>query len=556
MPADHASTALTPLRRTDWIVAALLSVATILYVFGHVHFPINPMEDASMLLRYSQNVARGHGIVWNVGEHPVEGATDFLFMIAIGGLSWLTKVSVKSVAATILFVSHVASVAVLYLGLRRLYNAPLLVAAGFAAVLGAGLGYHFISTGFSPPFYSLFALLTWYVGMLCVQDGVTWRRAIWFGTFAFVTGLIRPDGVILAGFMLCSTVYGVRAKRWPLVISFGVIFAVLGGIYFGWRLRYFGYPLPNPFYIKHTSGPDLPTLKISLRLFVEMMLPFLPLAGLGFRSRAALRQLTIWLITVIPFTSVWMIMSLDNNHFSRFQYVIVPLSLLSLGGLLSVWWREVELERPDQIDGLRRPLAWVLVLLFGFAIFYNMHLYKAPFSNVGGQQLAERLRPYAAKHYTMMVTEAGDIPFYSEWRAIDAFGLNDEYIAHHNGVMTEAYLEQNKPEIILYRDLADAMRAADLQVAATGHLTTNNKLILNSLAMRNYAIAHGYVLAAKWGAVYCDYHTYWVRKDFPDSDAIVSAIRDHPYYTQVTGQLSYDFRNVPDPTLPCTLPAE
>jgi hypothetical protein len=197
-----------------------------------------------------------------------------------------------------------------------------------------------------------------------------------------------------------------------------------------------------------------------------------------------------------------------------------------------------------------------MFLLFVFAIFYNMHLYDFSFSNAGGQELAVRLRPYAAKNYTMVVTEAGDIPFYSEWRAIDAIGLNDAYIAHHGGVITKEYLDRYKPEIILYHDLGGALKAADAVAAATGGtVMTKDALTQNALVLRRYAIEHGYVMAARWGPVYCDdYHVYWVRPDFPDRDAIVSAIRDHPYYWQGSGQLSYDFSHVPDPSAPCMFP--
>ncbi|HEY6374544.1 MAG TPA: hypothetical protein VIX90_03365, partial [Edaphobacter sp.] len=398
-------------------------MATALFIAGHLNLPLSPMEDASMLLRYSQNLARGHGIVWNVGEHPVEGATDFLYMVLIGVFSRWTHVGVQAVAAAVLFVSQVVSVVVLYVGLRRLYDAPVLLAAGFAATLGFGLGYHFVNTGFSAPFYGLFALATWYVGMVCVQDGVTWQRAIWFAILGFVTGLIRPDGVLLAGLMLCSTLYGVRERRLPLVISFGAIFIVCGGVYFAWRLHYFGLLFPVPFYTKHSGEIHWANLKLSARAMVEMLLPFLPLAGLGLRSRSAMRQLVIWLITVVPFTSVWVLIALENNHFSRFQYVTVPLSLFSLGGLVAVWWKEIESTRPREAATLKMPLTAVMMLLFVFAIIYNMHLYLQPFSNVGAQELGLRLQPYAAKNYSMVMTEAGDLPFYSEWRAVDEGGL-------------------------------------------------------------------------------------------------------------------------------------
>ena len=554
-PASTNNIGITRFPKIDVMVAAGLAVATALFLAGHLNLPLSPMEDASMLLRYSQNLARGHGIVWNVGEHPVEGATDFLYMVLIGVFSRWTHVGVQAVGAAMLFASQVVSVVVLYVGLRRLYDAPVLLAAGFAATLGFGLGYHFVNTGFSAPFYGLFALLTWYAGMVCVRDGVTWRRAIWFAIFGFVTGLIRPDGVLLAGLMLCSTLYGVRAKRLPLVISFGAIFVVFGGIYFAWRLHYFGFLFPVPFYTKHAGGIRWSNLKISFRSMVEILLPFLPLAGLGLRNRSAMRQLAIWLITVVPFTSVWVLIALENNHFSRFQYVMVPLSLLSLGGLVAVWWKEIESTRPREAATLKMPLAAVMTLLFVFAIVYNMHLYLKPFSNVGAQELGLRLQPYAAKHYSMVMTEAGDLPFYSDWRAVDEGGLNDAFVARNHGLLTEAYIDQYQPEILMYRVWVLHRGVAELKAQMEGVVSPGikDKLTLNDAIMHNYAVKHGYVLAASWGGTYCDYDVYWVKRDFADSDAIVSAIRDHPYYTQETGQLAYDFRNAPVPSVPCMI---
>ena len=539
----------------DWIVAGVLAVGTALFVAGHLSLPLSPMEDASMLLRYSQNLARGHGIVWNVGERPVEGATDFLYMVLIGVISRLTHVGVKAVAAALLFVSHVVSVVVMYFGLRRLYRAPMLVAMGFAATLGLGLGYHYVNSGFSAPFYGLFALLTWCVGTVCVLDGVTWRRALWLAAFGFVTGLIRPDGAILAGLMLCSTLYGVRTRRLPLVVSFGAIFTVCGGVYFAWRLQYFGFPFPVPFYSKYLGRIQLANLKLSSRAMVEMLLPFLPLAGLGLRSRSAMRQLAIWLITVVPFTSVWTLIALENNHFSRFQYVMVPLSLFSLGGLVSVWWQEIESARPQEAETLKRPLAAVMALMFVFAIIYDMHLYLKPFSNIGAQELGLRLQPYAAKNYSMVMTEAGDLPFYSEWRAVDEGGLNDSFVAHNHGLLTEAYIDLYQPEILMYHVWTMHRSVADLKAQAEGIVSpgVTGRLSLNDAMMHNYAVKHGYVLAAIWGGTYCDYHVYWVKRDFADSAAIVSAIRDHPYYMQETGQLAYDFRDAPSPSIPCLI---
>ena len=48
-----------------------------------------PAEDAAILMRYARHLAQGHGIVWNVGEAPIDGATDFLFMAAMAALAAL-----------------------------------------------------------------------------------------------------------------------------------------------------------------------------------------------------------------------------------------------------------------------------------------------------------------------------------------------------------------------------------------------------------------------------------------------------------------------------------
>lgn len=554
LPAIDSRRSILP---TDWLIAGSIMAITMLYVFLRVAHPIVPMEDASMLLRYAQHVAAGYGIVWNVGEHPVEGATDFLFMIFVGGLSKLFRIEVKTAAETILLTSQVLSTGLLYLSLRRFYQATRPLAAVFAILLGFGMGYRFVNTGFSAPFYALFALLTWLTGLLCIEKGVSWRRAFLFSVLAFATGLIRPDGALLAVFLLASTLFALKDHRLRLILCFGIVFAVCGGIYFGWRIKYFGYLFPNPFYIKKTGGLSLSNLATSLRCYIQLLLPVLPLAGFGLLTAASRRRLLSWLITVVPFISIWMLVSLDNNHFSRFQYVLVPISMLELAGMAAMWWRSSETARTETGGHGHWNATWVLLLFFCTTLYYNANLYLVPYSNAGGQQLAARLHPYAPKHYTMMVTEAGDLPFYSEWRTIDLFGLNDEYIAHHNGVITSEYIVANKPEIILYRDLAWTMRdlppATTQQPGATSGM--GNKLTVDAQLARDYAVAHGYILAAKWGARYCDYHTYWVKPDFPDSAAIVSAIRDHPYYSQVDGQLSFDFRNAPQPSVPCDINA-
>ena len=73
-------------RHADVCAVVVLLAGVAAYGVLYVDFRGPPFEDAAMLMRYAENLAAGHGIVWNVGEAPVDGATDFLFMSSVAGL--------------------------------------------------------------------------------------------------------------------------------------------------------------------------------------------------------------------------------------------------------------------------------------------------------------------------------------------------------------------------------------------------------------------------------------------------------------------------------------
>lgn len=56
------------------ILLSTLAVLVILAWFNRFVY-----DDAFISFRYAQHLAEGHGLVWNVGETPVEGYTNFLW---------------------------------------------------------------------------------------------------------------------------------------------------------------------------------------------------------------------------------------------------------------------------------------------------------------------------------------------------------------------------------------------------------------------------------------------------------------------------------------------
>ncbi|HNO95736.1 MAG TPA: hypothetical protein PKJ84_16270, partial [Anaerolineales bacterium] len=126
----------------DILVSALLLASVLYYAFNYINFDIPPFEDAAMIMRYSQHLAGGHGIVWNIGEHPVDGATDFLFMVAAAGLIKL-GLTVGQAVRGIGFASHLLTVLLIYWTNRRVHNGNILFSflSGLYLVVGTGLSY-------------------------------------------------------------------------------------------------------------------------------------------------------------------------------------------------------------------------------------------------------------------------------------------------------------------------------------------------------------------------------------------------------------------------------
>lgn len=542
----------------DLIVSLILLFSTLYYSFNYINFTIPPFEDAAMIMRYAQHLAGGHGIVWNIGEAPVDGATDFFFMVSAAALIKL-GLTVGQAVRGIGFISHLLTILLVYWANRRVHNGsiPLSFLSGLYLAVGTGLSY--VSAYFGTPYFALAAASTWTLGLILMKEqNPRWWLSLLFALSGLVTGLIRPEGVILASLVLLAVVimrltetykhplsFTVRVKNsgvLSIVLIFGVVFLTLGGAYFLWRWDYFGYPLPNPFYKKGEGGWNWFTFRISQLNMLRLSLPFAFAFILGLRSKETTRETLIYALPIFGFASAFALVSDEMNYGARFQYATMPLALLSWIPLA----RGIKFEALNQAQARERAVYYLALIGLAAGILYYSWFQTCfltsyqqacdrPYERDGRLEMARMLADYRGKGYVMAVTEAGLLPYYSGWDAVDVWGLNDQFVAH-NGLTVE-YLDSKKPHIIMFHDYYSPLVPPKLTEANLAQRWFGMTILL-----KTYAEDNGYILAAVFGDSPYDTHYYYVRPGFEDSKRLVEQIsKFRDYFYPTTGKRSINY---------------
>jgi hypothetical protein len=530
------------LSRNDLLVVGALLSSVPFYAIYRLELSSHPAEDAAMLLRYAENFAGGAGIVWNAGEDPVEGATDFLFVVGVG---LLQRIGIKAADAARLigFTAHLATVLLIYLFSRRVLACGTVLSFTAASFLAIGPALRHVEAAFGTPFFALFTTMLWCFGVVIAYGRDSRWHQIGFVGAGLLAGLARPEGVFMFVFVLAGVVVykGLRTSRRFLVYSLSA-FVFLGGCYFLWRWTYFGYPFPNAFYKKGGGALYYSSLVQSIANVIRMSLPFFLVLGLTYvfkvaewwrwrakssyesadskcRGWPSWRWLLLLGFPVVGFTVIWVFLSDEMNFFMRFQYPILPIVLLGALTVLERLTPSVRAMMESKGSNGNFELL-IIVLMIGTLGYPHVKNGYISATRDGRYDVALLLRDYRDRGYTMAVTEAGLLPWVSGWRAIDAWGLNDESIAHA-GVLETVYLEINAPELIMIHAYFSPL----VDVTETGDEWWKMATTLNDFAERR-----GYVLAAAFGVSPYDSHYYYVRRDFDDSDTIIRRIRETPYF--------------------------
>jgi hypothetical protein len=225
--------------------------------YGHV------VDDAYITFRYADNVASGHGVVWNRGESPVEGYTNFSWML-LAALVRLVGFAPDRAMLAIGFVAGLAAVGACAVGARSFVptesdgDRPRLGGAVAGLVAATFTGHAlYATTGLETPLHAL--LFT------CAALALVHRRALVFGLLVGAAFLTRPEAGLLG---LTGVAFFALSPRRPearvrdTLITAGAMAAIVLP-YLAFKLATFGTILPN------TLGAKEPSISRGLEYLID-----------------------------------------------------------------------------------------------------------------------------------------------------------------------------------------------------------------------------------------------------------------------------------------------
>ena len=274
-PSDDIAPA-TSFRPIDLIVFAVLWIpyAALVRRFWFV------TDDAYISFRYSKNLALGHGLRYNLGDHtPVEGYSNFLWVIICGIFEYFEM----SIEFWPLLLSAACGSLLMWLIFRTIRmrlqaSLPIAAAATLIWALHAPVAVYSTSGLATMPF-TLLLFVTF--ERLILRRGAI--APIGAGLAALALALLRAEGLYWAILLILMAGF----SRWmakekflkPLLIVFGTL-AVGYGLYFMWRYHYYGLPLPNTVYAKAgisakrlVRGLDYVTVNVLTQLTPLLVIP-------------------------------------------------------------------------------------------------------------------------------------------------------------------------------------------------------------------------------------------------------------------------------------------
>jgi len=423
-----------------YLVIAIL-VLLVHQAFYFRELGCDAVDDAYISFRYAQNFARGHGLVFNIGER-VEGYTNFLWTVLLAPFI-LVGVEPGPLAMALGGLFALGTMVLVYRKFTQ--KAPVVSLSLF--LLAVDGSFALWSVGGMETAIFTFLLLSGMVAYL--QEGEDERLALLSGLLFALAALTRPEGVLVfAVTLLHRAFHRLLVERRLLARSDLLrIFSFLGlyGPYFLWRYNYYGYLLPNTFYAKVTTegvSAQIARGFAHLRTFLGVHLGWLLIAfALVPLLKRKVDFAWSYLVFVVSVYLSYIVYVGGDWSVGRFFVPILPaLYLLVAMGVgeaymsLQTWFKRRGREGYFRGVGGLLTLGGILALFTLSSLGGEQELFIRRFqarkATRARVMMGRWLREHLPPDTFIAVDAAGQIPYYSDLKTLDMFGVNDEHTAH------------------------------------------------------------------------------------------------------------------------------
>ncbi|MBY9010118.1 MAG: hypothetical protein KGD74_09665 [Candidatus Lokiarchaeota archaeon] len=422
------------------------------------------IDDAFISFRYAKNIFLNQEIVFNIGEAPVEGYSNFLWVM------WMTLSFVFNIE--IAFFSKVSGLIFCHLSVLILYKLAFRISKSknlsyiviLFYVLTPNIALWSVG-GLETSLFSFLLLVSVYVFILDIS--VRKNRIIKLSPLSFaLLSLTRHEGAVLFALTLIFFTYLLFKsnemninRRILLLFCYGGTFILTYAPYFLWRIVYYSNILPHTFIAKQTG--------FNLLLFLERLIFYLPLIIFlipsfflilfyyvkhpHYRIKNENQRYIILIILSLSIITLFLTSWMPGY---RFTVPIIPLVYLllpkPLNFLLTTYGNKYQL---NLLSKNFKFITITIICIFNFSQIFMFY----PFVNLYGAGIKECnivlgkwINENSSENASLAVWDAGAIPFYSNIRTIDIYpdSLQDLHL-FNNPEDADYILNQNITFLIL-----------------------------------------------------------------------------------------------------------
>jgi arabinofuranosyltransferase len=451
---------------------AVFIARTAFSIGGITYFTL--VDDAMVSMRYAEHLAHGFGLVWNVGQKPVEGFTNPAWMLIMSAFHLLPISSAKislgiMVLSALILLSNVVIVYRLCDALGPETRLAPLAAAGLTAFY-----FPLIFWSLRGMEVGLLVLLIDSAALIAVQINKNGNRraALLLGMLLAFAVLVRLDAIIQA-FIILGYLFARRVSRkmafLPLLIVAVTLIAILL-----FQHTYFGDYLPNTYYQKMGGTSAWERVRNGILVFYQHALwdTALPaiVAGACLIVYKDFRRPETFLLAALfageCAYSVWVggdyaeaEVNAANRFITQGMPALIILLSLALDRLLRNPRRKLA-GRPAIYAVAVTALGLVALAVMSGGPWQTWVRNNAPLlqADIRRTRLGLFIAKNTAPEAVIAVHAAGQIPYYSGRTTIDLLGLNDPVIAKgpvsgpfypgHDKWNYEYSIQQLQPDLI------------------------------------------------------------------------------------------------------------